>query len=253
MKRKHWALLLAALVFSLLAITQGWTTARENAKGDSDFLLSLSQPLMAADKRMVIKHTSPYRNCSSDTDFLHATQELSHTFQPLGLSTFNEDSPNLDQDEELRTSKFTLAYSGELQATLLLVGFPDGHTVLSLTAETMQEQGLPQLRILQKQWTAALQALGIPPHWNVMVQGTLSASIADAQSLLQLLSVTTPLQELARYQDVGSLSISYHSSLLPLPQHTGTEKMNLQVAVHRNSITDQQRLTIASPAISIEY
>jgi hypothetical protein len=256
MKRlRGWALLLlVTLVLLLLSIAQGWTTVLESANEDTDFLLSLSQPVMAAGKQIIIKHTSPYKRYNNDADFLHAAQELSRTFQlPIPSLVNQNQTQTLTQNESLRTSKFTLAHSDNIHSTLLLVGFPDGSTLLSLTAETLQESGSPHLQALQKQWTSELQALGIQVRWNVMIQGVLAASVADSYSLQHYLSAAMSIHELDRYEDSGSLSISYQSPRLHPSSNTGQEKMNLQVAVHRDSITNQQRITIATPAISIEY
>ncbi|WP_207953116.1 YwmB family TATA-box binding protein [Paenibacillus agricola] len=263
-------------VFSLLANSQGWTAAQGSKHPDTDYLLSLSQPVMAAGKQVIIKYTSASKPYTDETDFLRAAEELSRAFQlPVPLTVGESMDPNRNaslgnpkhspvqglnphqavvQNTDLYTAKFTQAHSDNMMATLLFVGFADGSTLLSLNAETLQESGLPQLQALQLQWTAALQAeFGIQAQWNVMIQGPLAASMPDTQSLLAYLSATTPVDELARYQDSGSLSVSYHSSLLASEWNTGKEKMNLQVAVHRDSLTHEQRITIATPAISIPY
>jgi hypothetical protein len=237
-------LLLVTLVLMLGTISQGWK-APENADGDLNRLLLLATPVMATDKKITIKHTSAYRHYSSKAEFLQTARYLSSAFQLPSPS-------DVTRKQDLWVYTDVLIDSDTVHATLLWIGFPDGSTQVSLTSETMQESGIQQLRLLQNQWTAELQGIGLRARWNVMIQGKATDSTSPSQSL-QLLADSLQAQELARYQDAGSLSISYHSPMIRESEIESKEPMNLQIAVHLNSITYQPHITIATPAISIEY
>ncbi|MFH5187258.1 YwmB family TATA-box binding protein [Paenibacillus sp. TAB 01] len=133
-----------------------------------------------------------------------------------------------------------------------------------MTAQTEEGHSGPAaqqaMTRLQHELSGTLQSLGLAPQWNVMIQGTLSDTFADMTedplSVYHWLSEELQLKEVGKYQDTGSTSISYYSPLLPAitPDPSApASRMNFQVAVHRNSMTREQRLTIATPAISIEY
>lgn len=247
-------IVLITLVLTLEAAAQGWTL-RPHSDGDLQRLLPLAESVIISDKKVIIKHTSAYLPYKDERDFAQTAQNISTTFKltaPL----------NPIHKQDVLLYRFTLKDTATTQATLLWIGFPDGSTQLSLTAETLQADGINTLYDLQQQWNTQLQVLGIQSNWNVMIQGNINAdthpfasSGQPGLSLSLQLHVTDSLhaQELARYQDANSLSISYHSTIVEESAADTQQKMNLQVAVHRDSITGQQRITIATPAISIAY
>ncbi|WP_375790286.1 YwmB family TATA-box binding protein [Paenibacillus agricola] len=53
-----------------------------------------------------------------------------------------------------------------------------------------------------------------------------------------------------KIQELSAFRIFRLKFVLPLNQG---EKMNLQLAIHKNSVTDQWRVTIGTPIITIEY
>lgn len=243
-------IVLITLVLTLEAAAQGWTL-RPHSDGDLQRLLPLAESVIISDKKVIIKHTSAYLPYKDERDFAQTAQNISTTFKltaPL----------NPIRKQNVLLYRFTLKDTATTQATLLWIGFPDGSTQLSLTAETLQSDGINSLHDLQQQWNTQLQTLGIQSNWNVMIQGNIDADTSSQQPGLSpslQLHITDSLhaQELARYQDANSLSISYHSTIVEESAADTQQKMNLQVAVHRDSITGQQRITIATPAISIAY
>lgn len=246
-------ILFITLILTFEAAAQGWTS-RAHADGDLQRLLPLANSVIVSGKKVTMKNTTTYHPYHNETDFSQTAQSIS--------TAFNLPAPNLIQKQDLLLYKFTLIHTDTIQATLLLIGFSDGSTQLSLTAESVQASGIPQLQHLQQQWTTQLRALGLQSSWNVMIQGNVADDANTYTSPGQLglppalqLGLTNNLQvrELNRYQDANSLSISYHSSRIDPSAEDAILKMNLQVAVHRDSITGQQRVTIATPAISIAY
>ncbi|MEK3726056.1 YwmB family TATA-box binding protein [Paenibacillus sp. FSL H8-0034] len=247
-------IVLITLVLTLEAAAQGWTL-RPHSDGDMERLLPIADSIIVSNKKATLKHTTAYLPYKEERDFAQTAQNISTTFKltaPL----------NPIHKQDILLYRFTLKDTDTIQASLLWIGFPDGSTQLSLTAETLQADGINTLYDLQQQWNTQLQDLGIQSNWNVMIQGNIDADTypyacshqPELSPSLQL-HVTDSLhaQELARYQDANSLSISYHSTMVEESAADTQQKMNLQVAVHRDSITGQQRITIATPAISIAY
>ncbi|WP_240418018.1 YwmB family TATA-box binding protein [Paenibacillus periandrae] len=247
-------IVIITLVLTFEAAAQGWTL-RPHSDGDLQRLLPLADSIIASNKKVTLKHTSAFLPYKEERDFRQTAQLISTTFKleaPL----------NPIHKQDVLLNRFTLKDTDTIQASLLWIGFSDGSTQLSLTAETLQTDGINTLHDLQQLWNTQLQALGIQSSWNVMIQGNIDADTSPYASSQQpglsptlQLHVTDSLHahELARYQDANSLSISYHSTIVGESAVNTQQKMNLQVAVHRDSITGQQRITIAAPAISIAY
>lgn len=135
---------------------------------------------------------------------------------------------------------------GSISLSLKLVSAPDHPSpALSLTLQSSDPSAAAAISTLKEQLDEELSDVAEDGAWTTVVQGDLAA---DADDLIHGLSDTFGLKELARYQDTGTLSISYHSELAHGPRGT-----NFQLAFQRHSETGQTRVTLGTPAIHVEY
>lgn len=210
-------------------------------------LLPVSQQTMGEKQHIIIKHTSTYHTFRSTEQFLQTGQELSRQFGLPEQTTWTQTADHLLYKTEAEQSN-------GVRMTLLWIGYTDGTSSLMVTAQTEEEasaaaENSRQTMVeLQQQLGEKLHGLGVAPQWNVMIQGSLSDSFADTEqgqlSVFRWLTEQLKLQEIGAYHDKGSTSISYYSP---------DAATNVQVAVHRNSVTKERRITIGMPAISVEY
>ncbi|MFD0676919.1 MULTISPECIES: YwmB family TATA-box binding protein [unclassified Paenibacillus] len=228
-----------------------WTIHADAANQDLERLLPLSKQIIASsDRKVIIKHTDSYQSFTNKESFAQIGRKVS---TQLNIPVSSE---IIEERDHLLYQAKTTDLEG-IETTLLFIGFPNGSTELIISAETSRPQDTVPIMKVQKQLTEKLTAIGIKPNWNIMIQGSavISSSIKEQEASLEpSFAKQLQAQKVTRYEDAGSLSISYYSPKISHSTAEGDkEKMNLQVAVHRNSITQQQRITIGSPAISIEY
>lgn len=225
-----------------------WKGFDVSAKEDSDarLLLSLSDQVMEGSHKVLIKQFSPYSIIMDEDDFIRTAAELSTAFAlPVNRHITHVDDHLAYQTEAtIRGVQFSLLYMGMMQ---------DRSSSLVLSLETDNDTGLAHILELQDELERSMAALGIPIHWNVMVQGELQGDYSTAYELLDRLPDTLNAREVERYNDHGTVSVSYFSRDLQARLLTGDRQMNIQAAVHEDSVTGKQRVTLGIPVITTEY
>ncbi|MDO7908872.1 YwmB family TATA-box binding protein [Paenibacillus sp. JX-17] len=113
----------------------------------------------------------------------------------------------------------------------------------------------PQLLAYQEQAAAVFHQSGIKGAWNVSFQWL--KAVQDVKEQLkqaeQTIAAQVPVQQLESYEDAASASTSYTSGQLPVSVMSGSQAMQMQIAVHQNDALHVNRLTIGFPVITIEY
>lgn len=106
------------------------------------------------------------------------------------------------------------------------------------------------------QWieNAAKQLMnnGLTGTWNVNIQGYLPAGRA-LDTVWKNIETAAKATEVEAYEDAGSRSVAYHSSMFKSSVTSGGEKIGLQAAAHRSTETNEWRITLGTPVILIEY
>ncbi|MCZ8523306.1 MULTISPECIES: YwmB family TATA-box binding protein [Paenibacillus] len=243
-----------ASFFLLLTVTLlclwGALASGAGANRDLERLLPLSSEVIDGPVRVVVKHISPYKPHAGEEAFLATGRQLSERF---GLPP-----------AELRSGGDHILYkasgpdSGGIRRTLLWVLFPDGSTELIVSAETPEsaaggEDTASRIEEAQTKLSRVLEGMGVKPHWNVILQGKLKESYASAEKVNVWLREQLEAQEVERYDDGASVSVSYASPLIEASVQSGGRRLNLQAAVHRSSETGERRLTLGTPVITTEY
>lgn len=233
------------MIMAALLIWKGFDVS---AKADSDAqrLLSLSDRIMEGNKKVLIKQFSPYSTFIDEDDFEKTATELSTVFAlPINRQVTHEvDHLAYKTTATLHDVRLSLLYMGMIQGR-------SANLVLSL--ETDSETGSAHILELQQELERKMTSLDIPIHWNVMVQGELQGGLSAVNEFLHGLPDTFDATEVERYTDKGTVSVSYFSRDLQARLLTGERQMNLQAAVHENSVTGKQRVTLGVPVITMEY
>ena len=111
------------------------------------------------------------------------------------------------------------------------------------------------LELQEKGWNSMLNA-GVTPEWNAAVQGNVSyeaPAVKTADFLERSLDETLPLEMADSYEDTTTVSRSYHVPSLAFDARSGSESIHMQVAVHEDSMKENNRITIGFPVITVEY
>ncbi|MBP1153791.1 MULTISPECIES: YwmB family TATA-box binding protein [unclassified Paenibacillus] len=237
--------LIMIMIIATLVIWKGFDVS---AKEDSDaqWLLSLSNQVMEGNQKVLIKQFSPYSIFTNEDDFVKTAAELSTAFAlPVnGQITHAEDHLAYKTEASIHDVRFSLLYIGMMQ---------DRSSSLVLSLKTDNDTGLAHILELQEELEHTMAALGIPIHWNVMVQGELQGDHSEGNKFLEWLPDTLDAKEVERYADHGTVSVSYFSRDLQTRLLTGDRQMNIQAAVHEDSVTGKQRVTLGIPVITTEY
>lgn len=128
----------------------------------------------------------------------------------------------------------------------------DTYLVLQLTGS---RQSLLYIEQIQETFANALKKADFIPQISTCIRGMYNVKMGDDQQEGKILSIFQTLQatELERLQDVSVVSISgYTHKWEPFIALNG-QKMNLQVATHRDSESAGTWITVGTPIITVEY
>ncbi|CAG7651790.1 YwmB family TATA-box binding protein [Paenibacillus allorhizosphaerae] len=236
----------------LLQSERGLARPELGASEDTMLLLKTAEQTMSEDTpiRLVMKKNGPFRPYNSNEDLLRLGQEWSRLLGIPELSALAEQQGEAVYREEWQTIE------GCTQ-TLLLAGLGAGQSYAIVKSEC---PGLPfkemkmKAAVIQETVERQLEKIPFEGVWNVMIQGMLREQSGEgAQEALRNVQGQLRAKAVERYEDTGTVSISYTSNVLHHSVDSGSQKIHLQAAVHRDSFTNAWRLTIGTPVITIEY
>lgn len=128
----------------------------------------------------------------------------------------------------------------------------DAHLVVLLRGKPQQLQDIENSK---KRVEAALQAADLIPQFSTCIRGTYSDKLFVDQQESKILSIFSTLRatELERLQDETVVSISGYSAAWKPFIEINDQKMNVQVATHRDTQTEGTSITVGTPIITAEY
>ncbi|NBI30105.1 YwmB family TATA-box binding protein [Chengkuizengella marina] len=216
-----------------------------NPKDDFSQFLSLSEEIFPENYTFILKHSSFYKNYNHQEDFVQLGNLLMDELQmPLGESL-------IELNHLVYISKVEIDKGTNLSVRLTGMN-NDKSTYLTIILES-NNQSLNYLSMTKMNIESALQKLDIKVNWNLMIQGKYTNSGSEFQKLWKQLDDVLQLNEIETYTDQRTISTSYYSPALNTKIVSGSNSMNLQVALHQNSLNEEWQLTIGSPIITIEY
>lgn len=245
MLNKLWILFLIGMAFTGLII--GWVhQARANAGNDAERLVNVTKPLLENDLKLTFKYMGVAKVCSKQANLLSIGTSLSKELelpQAAGLDPAND---------RLYTTE--LKGSEQDAITLKLMWMEaSSNCYMVLKRETTVSPRGDSLLSWQKQTSAMLNKLGIAGEWNVMLQGMASDDAAEPTELMNTLVANLRGEVLETYRDQGTLSYSLFSEDFDAGIHSRDQRLNLQVAVHRDSESGGLKVTVGTPIITGEY
>ncbi|MEK3900995.1 YwmB family TATA-box binding protein [Paenibacillus sp. FSL R7-0179] len=196
--------------------------------------------------RLVLKWQGEY---SGEEAAEAAVQSLSNR---LGLGEISS-----ADDEGHRAWRSATQLSGGTQLTLFWSELGGGRSYCIVTLETADLLGSPELPDAAADAGEAMLQAGIAAEWNASLQAPAKAQGGTQAALLaaeQLLAAELPgIQAEESYADVSTSSHSYSVPGLQRMVSSGNHALALQLAVHKNVNTDENRITLGMPLITIEY
>ncbi|WP_068783428.1 YwmB family TATA-box binding protein [Paenibacillus phocaensis] len=156
-------------------------------------------------------------------------------------------------------------------AELELTNLEEGkhYAMLRLEAVGGDEAALANLREAQRRAGESLADEGVQADWNGAVQGLAwPALVAEGQegsgeaglaAVLDKLEASIgalpglKLKQVEEFADEHTTSRTYDVNALPVAVQSGGHRVALQLAVHRNSSTGMDEITIGTPLLTVEF
>lgn len=166
--------------------------------------------------------------------------------------------PNIEFARKNNILVYQSAYShDDVQLRYEVTGVPkngsfDTYVVLQLSGS---RQTLLYIEQIQETFANALSKANFIPQISTCIRGMYNVNMSVDQQEGKILSIFNTLQatELERLQDETVVSISGHTPMWEPFIALNGQKMNLQVATHRDSNNAGTWVTVGTPIITAEY
>lgn len=128
----------------------------------------------------------------------------------------------------------------------------DTYLVLQLTGS---RKSLLYIEKIQETFVKALQKASFIPQISTCIRGMYNVKMGVDQQEGKILSIFRTLHaaEIERLQDETVVSISGYTRLWEPSIALNGQKMNVQVATHRDSDSEETWITVGTPIITVEY
>ncbi|EOS58685.1 YwmB family TATA-box binding protein [Paenibacillus barengoltzii] len=231
----------------------------KNAEQQLDALVAIGEAVTSNPFRITVKW-------QGDWDALLSSEEAAGVLATrLGLS-----SPESGMVQG-RTVYQSQGQIEGIHAELDLVTLEEGKHYAMLRLEAAGEDPAlwKQLQEAQRMARESLADEGVDPRWNAAIQGmawpasvkeegegsgdsVLAATLDRLESQIER-SAKLKLKQVEAFGDEGTASRTYWVDSLPITILSGEHHVALQMAVHRNSGTGMDEITIGTPLLTVEY
>ncbi|MUG66435.1 hypothetical protein GNP94_10540 [Paenibacillus campinasensis] len=210
-------------------------------------LIDLGARQMEAGGTITVKLQGELINHAS---FVQAREAARQLASAIGLTEVREDQ--LHGNDVYHAEEVI----GGIQTALNWAVTPDGNSYVRVMLTEERPDKVERLTALQQQVQTEMAALGIKADWNASMQGYAGQTAAVHETIAQVERELSPMlhfQQVENYEDVTTISRSYNVPDLPLHVMSGRQPIQMQIAVHEDSINKWNRITIGFPVITVEY
>ncbi|GAA3409499.1 YwmB family TATA-box binding protein [Paenibacillus hodogayensis] len=241
-------LLLGAIVLSGWTAYTGANRAAQGAITDAETMLQAAASIYTAPYSIVLQHSGPFRTAKDDAAFARLGEDVSQQFGLPAAKPMHD--PN---GHRVYSASGQPAVGADGKLEIGLSGWEDGATNLIVRWDAPAGTGKDKLLAWAGDTVARLEQLGVKAQWMVTLRGGAGAlSDEGLKALKTRIADVYKAQPVESYSDSGSEIVSYASKLLHPGVRSGSGRVNLQVALHRDSIYGTYKLTVATPLIVSE-
>lgn len=133
---------------------------------------------------------------------------------------------------------------------------PSGDSYVRVMLTEEEPENVEQMIALQQKVQREMAATGIKADWNASIQGFAEQRTAVSETIHQVEQNLAPVinfQLVEDYEDLTTVSRSYKVPDLPVHVMSGRQPIQMQIAVHEDSMNEFNRITIGFPVITVEY
>ncbi|MGG4129663.1 YwmB family TATA-box binding protein [Paenibacillus illinoisensis] len=238
----------AGIVALALIIVIGMTTAyaeRNESEGEKlEQLIHTSNTAMDQMERMIIKWQGQGTG-SAEEQAARLSEQLGLPRPVLGSQTGHDVYRSEIQAEGSRAG---------ILVNAVVTGENGYYVIVQLAGNRSTE--LSELVSLHEQVDQLLANSEVEATWNLAVQGTGTTDVSVSNQLEETeakLSSQLGMHAAERYTDDNTASVSYSVPELPTAIQSGSDILNMQIAVHQDHDKGSNRITLGFPVITIEY
>ncbi|PYI50508.1 YwmB family TATA-box binding protein [Paenibacillus flagellatus] len=223
--------------------------AAASAAGDAATLLQAAERLYpSAAYAVTLQHAGAYRRANGDAAFGRLGDAVAAAF---GLPLAEPSRDANGHRVYVAAGETDAAAGGKLEAAL--VGWADGATHLTVRWDAPAGTDAERAGAWTREAEARLRKLGVDAAWTATVRGSVGKLEPDvARALQSYVRERFEAEAVETYADAGSEIVSYASPLLRDGVRVADGRVNLQAALHRDSVDGTYRLTMATPLIASE-
>lgn len=249
MSKKAWIVSFSVILIIFLSSQVRVLDAKTKDKLVSEIpvLWNLASEIMEGKKRLIIRHSTAYRSYTSVSDFQKQALELGSA---LGMP-----KGEFEQHEEHPIYRTVLQENADVKISAILMGTDSQISKFEITRESNEEDPLISAVKWQKNVDRILLSYKSTPKWNIIVQGIEFKynPKQDTRILMRNISNLMDARVIEQYKDSGTISTTFNSPKLRSFVYSGSNRVNLQVALHEITGTNDRRITIGTPLITTEY
>lgn len=211
-----------------------------------DDLIQWGQGIIETPLKVVVKWQGEWSNAGKISS-QEAAQKLTQLFGGSNLQSVT--------NTEYESYRSITVVDG-IRVNLNWQGISDDKSYMIITMETLRGVNLTEIQHLQDKIHTQLDLMNMAAEWNASVQGnvkggqSITTTMKDVETTLQS---HLKLKQVETYADAMTLSHSYVAPSLGFNLISGDHTIDLQIAVHHDELSGENRVTLGFPIITIEY
>lgn len=241
-------IMLLCLIVIFIGFGRDASVAQKINKEDNRLvdLIQWGQEIMETPLKVVVKWQGEWSN-DGKLSSQEAAQKLTKL---LGLSNFQ--SVTNTEHESYRS----ITVVDGIRVNLNWQVISDDQSYIIVTMESLGAAQLTAIQLLQDKVHTQLDLMNMAAEWNASIQGnvkeeqSITTTMKDVETTLQS---HLKLKQVETYADDMTLSHSYVAPSLGFNLISGDHTIDLQIAVHHDELSGQNRVTLGFPIITIEY
>ncbi|HEY2492824.1 MAG TPA: YwmB family TATA-box binding protein [Paenibacillus sp.] len=242
------AIILLCIVGVLFSFTWNTSSAQRGSTEESQLrtLVKVGQESIDSSLKIVVKWQGSWTKDGQET----ISETVGNFVNNMGLSPMEK----LVDSEHTTYRSLTQIDGVDVRLNWQQISEDKSYVIVQLEASSALQ--LTTLVHLQEKYKQGLKEIGILVEWNASVQGNSKEVESVGKSMEKVeahVKSHMAIQQLDRYTDITTLSHSYTAPSLGLNLKSGTNRMDLQTAVHQDGVRGSNRITIGFPVITIEY
>ncbi|MCG7385240.1 YwmB family TATA-box binding protein [Paenibacillus sp. ACRRY] len=236
--------IVAMALIIVISMTKAYAGSSESEGAKLEQLIHTSNVAMDQVERMIIKWQGQGTG-SAEEQAARLSEQLGLPQPVLGRQTGHDVYRSEVQAEGERAG---------ILVNAVVTGENGYYVIVQLAGNRSTE--LSELISLHEQVDQLLAGSEVGATWNLAVQGrgTTDASVSNQLEEMEAkLSGQLGMHAAERYTDDNTASVSYRVPELPTAIQSGSDVLNMQIAVHQDQDKGSNRITLGFPVITIEY